>query len=345
MTFPLEHANEMTNSHILRQAFDYYEPVSLAETFALLDCYGDGARLMCGGTHLLVMMKMERETPQALINLSHLPGFRKIEIRPGDQALVIGAGASIRSLFASPLVRERYPALAEACASFGSAQIQSMGTLGGNLCNGSPAADTVPALLVLDAQLQLASVQGLRLVRLEDFLLGPGRVDLRPGEILQSVILPDCGKGSTSHFVKVSRVAADLAKASVAVSMRREGERIWDCRVAMGSVAPTARRLAQAETLLNGREYSEALLLEAGRAAAHEISPIDDIRSSAWYRRQLAAVMLYDALKETWERCCPTWTLSYPIVPVDGWEHSSTLSREVRAGEMAEITLRVNGRS
>jgi carbon-monoxide dehydrogenase medium subunit len=332
----------MTNSHLLVEDFDYHEPASLPEAFALMERYGEGARLMAGGTHLLVMMKMEREIPQAVINLAHIPGLSGIHVRPGDGALRIGACTPIRAVFANPLVRARYAALAEACASFGSTQIQSMGTIGGNICNGSPAADSVPALLAFQAELELVSTQGERCIPLADFLLGPGRVDLHPGEVLSAVVLPPTPEGASSLFIKITRVAADLAKASLAVYLERDGDRIATCRLTMGSVAPTVKRLSQAEAALNGQVYAPELLAQAGRLAAAEISPIDDTRSEAWYRRELAGVLLQDGISEAWQRCRQGWQTPYPELPSNG-HHPARPSLSLEASERKEITLTVNG--
>lgn len=292
--------NQMTNSHILVNPFEYREAATVSEAVAVLYESGDRARVLAGGTNVLVALKMEREAPDLLLNISKIPGLDAIE--PDGDGLRIGATATIRAIGTYPLVQTRYPALAEACLAFGSTQIQMMGTIGGNLCNGSPASDTVPALLALEARLLIAGPHGKRETALADFLLGPGKVDLRRGELLTAILLPPPPPGAVSLFAKVSRVAADLAKASVAIVLVRAGDRIAEARLACGSVAPTVIRLPRAEAALRGQPFTPELLAEAGRLAGEEISPIDDVRSTAWYRRRLINVMVQDALTLAWER-------------------------------------------
>jgi aerobic carbon-monoxide dehydrogenase medium subunit len=208
----------LTNSHLLVQDFDYDEPASLAEAVALLE--RPGTRAVAGGTHLLVMMKMEREAPAALVNISKIPGLVGITTNAQGE-LVIGACTTIRTLYTHPLLRAHYPALVQAAGAFGSTQIQVMGTLGGNICNGSPASDTVPALFIYEARLVLESRQGRRELPIDQFMLGPGRTALRPGELLTAVILPSPPPGapismlpSSPPFWKIWRPIVALAAAA-----------------------------------------------------------------------------------------------------------------------------------
>ncbi len=292
--------NHTTNSHILIHEFDYLEPASVEEAVALLAEHGDRTQFLAGGTNLLVWMKLEQRAPEYVINIGKLPGLD--EIVPGDDGLALGALTTIRALRDFPLVQSDYTALAEACAAFGSTQVQMMGTLGGNVCCGSPASDTVPALLALEAQLTLVGPDGERTTPLADFLVGPGRVALRRGEILTHVHLPPPSPHTGSAFLKISRVEADLAKVSVAALLVRDGDAIVDCRLAYGSVGPTVMRARQAEALLVGQPFGAELALEAGRVAAKEITPIDDARSSADYRRQVTRALTHDALMAAWQR-------------------------------------------
>ena len=149
------------------------------------------------------------------------------------------------------LVRSQLTVLAEACASFSSTQVQSMGTLGGNLGNASPAADTAPALIVLEAELELAGPDGRRRLPVAEFFRGPGRTALAAGELITAVIVPDPGPGTGSAFLKLGRVSNDIAKASAAVTVVREGGRVVDCRLAFGSVGPTPMRTRAAEKLVD----------------------------------------------------------------------------------------------
>ena len=296
--------NEMTNSHIVVQEFEYLEPTSLEEAISLLREYGDRAQVLAGGTYLLVQMKMERLAPECVIDVGRIPGLDTIV--PGEGGLRLGPRTRIRAIRNAPEVRAGYSALAEACAAFGSTQVQMMGTIGGNLCNGSPASDAVPALMALDARLVLAGPGGERVLPVEEFLVGPGQTALQDGELLVAIQLPRPQAGTGSAFIKISRVAADLAKASVAAVVVREGDRVVDCRLSFGSVGPTVLRARGAEAVLAGNPFSAELALEAGRVAAGEIAPIDDVRSTAWYRREVVKALTHDVLQAAWERAGET---------------------------------------
>jgi len=337
------HENQMTNSHILVQNFDYFEPVSLEEAIGRLKKCGIGARVVAGGTHLLVLMKMERETPTALVSLDKIPGLDAVEYLRDDDTLAIGARATIRSLYEHPLVQAVYPALASACASFGSTQIQMMGTIGGNVCNGSPASDTIPALLIYGAVLEVVGPQGARRIPIAEFYRGPGKTVLEPNEILRAIFLPRPPEGSISQFVKVSRVAADLAKASLAVLLVRDSEQIVECRAAMGSVAPIPLTLTHTQALLSGKTYTPELLAQAGRAAASEISPIDDIRSTAWYRKQIASVMFRDTFCMLWEQAASSQPRPFPSLPSNGHKTLPAVHNLI-GPERKEVEYTLNGR-
>jgi xanthine dehydrogenase iron-sulfur cluster and FAD-binding subunit A len=304
--------NEMTNSHILVQEFEYLEPTSLREAISLLSSYGGRARVLAGGTDLLVQMKMERLAPACLVSIRRVPGLDEIVLRNGE--LHIGARTSIYTIRHASQVKAGYPALAEACASFSTMQVQVMGTVGGNLSNGSPASDLAPALIAFNAQVVLSGPNGDRRLPVEAFFHAPGVTALREGELLTSILLPPPRSGTGSAFLKVSRVTADIAKVNAAVVLVREGERIADCRLVFGSVAPTPLRARKAEALLIGKKFSVELVAQAARVASEEVTPIDDVRSTAWYRRQIVGVMAHDGLNMAWERAKTTGVSEAPEV-------------------------------
>jgi aerobic carbon-monoxide dehydrogenase medium subunit len=290
-----------TNSHILVQEFEYLEPVSIAEATALLAQYGPQARIMAGGTDLLVQLKMERRNPSYVIDISKIPNLCGVSENKGVD---IGATTTIRSLFKSQLIGERYTALAEACNWFSTIQIMVMGTVGGNLCNASPAADTAPPLLCFDAELGLASQTGDRTVRIEDFFLGPGKTVLREGELLTAIHLPATPDHTGSAFLKIARVVADISKTCAAVKLVRNAQAqiVQECRIALGSVAPVPVRARAAEAALIGQPFGEELAEHAARIASEEIKPITDVRSTEEYRREVSAVIVRDALELAWTR-------------------------------------------
>jgi xanthine dehydrogenase iron-sulfur cluster and FAD-binding subunit A len=347
------HAHQMTNSHILVQEFDYHEPTSLKEAISLLSECGDRAHVLAGGTYLLVQMKMEHLLAEHVVNISAIPELGGI-VRRVD-GLDVGALNSIRALRYAPQVQTWYTALSEACAAFGSTQIQVMGTVGGNLCSGSPASDTVPALMAFDAQLVLVgpndenldSSERIRVLPIQDFLLGPGKTALQQGELLKSILLPHPQPGTGSAFVKLSRVAADLAKANAAAVLVREGNRVTDCRLALGSVAPMVLRAKRAEAAMMGQAFSAELALEAGQIASEEIAPIDDVRSTAWYRRQVVKAVVHDALQLAWQRAEEAQRQGGEGTEGRGEpsnsEYSSRVAHHVSRTTHHEIALTVNG--
>jgi carbon-monoxide dehydrogenase medium subunit len=357
----------MTNSHILVNTFDFYEPETVADAVALLVQRDGRARVMAGGTDLLVQMKIERSAPVAVVSLNRIPGLDRIEIQSrngGAPLLHIGARASIRAIEQSPLIQADYRALAEACANFSSTQVQTMGTIGGNLGNASPAADSAPSLLAFDARLVLAGPQGESRLPLAEFFVAPGKSALQIGEIITGVELPQPRPATGSAFAKVSRVTNDIAKANCAVVLvRGADDRILDCRLAFGSVAPTPMRARQAEALLSGQVWSEALADAAAEAAAVAVMPIDDVRSTAAYRREVVRVMVSDGLRLAWERTGARETGSGGAEAQGGrgteapvrWgdaeirshgdtEHPHGKVRRLGSDERRQIALEVNGR-
>jgi len=288
-----------TNTRIIVAEFDYRRPQTLADVHALLAEHDGTARLVAGGTDLIVQMKMERVSPTFLISLAEVSDLEGITSGDGCS---IGSMTSIETVSQSGPVCTKYTALAEACQAFSTVPIMIMGTIGGNLCNASPAADTAPALLVFDASLDLVTSDGGRQVPLHEFFTGPGKTLLGTGEVLKSVRLPEPGPGTGSAFLKVSRVVADISQACAAVMLVRDGKKITDCRIALGSVAPTPVRAAGAEKHLIGRNGDPDAFEKTAQIAAREISPITDVRATKDYRRHVAAIIVRDALTTAWQR-------------------------------------------
>jgi len=289
----------MVNTHIVSQEFAYHEPRSLTEAVSLLQTHGSSARVLAGGTDLLVQMKLGKVQPQHLVYISKIPELRFLTESRGIR---IGPRIVHRDLEKSPVVREKFSALFEAARSVTSVQIRNMGTLGGNLCHASPAADSAPALIALGAQIKIAGGAGARMLPLESFFIGPGKTDLKPGELLAEIQIPDPGPASGSAFLKLTRVAADLAKVNAAAFIQKEKEVCRECRITSGAVAPTPVRLKEAEAVLRGKRFDEDLCRLAGEKAAEEIQPISDIRSTAWYRREVIKVLVRDVLQQAWVR-------------------------------------------
>jgi CO/xanthine dehydrogenase FAD-binding subunit len=178
----------------------------------------------------------------------------------------------------------------------------NMGTLGGNLCTASPAADSVPPLLVLNGRVTLASREGSRILDLEDFITGPYTAAMAPDEIMTEIQIPPAKDHQGSAFLKVVRVAADISKLSCAVALQRDVQRCVACRIALGAVAPVPMRIKGAEKLLSGSQIDPDLLDEAAASVSAEIRPISDVRSTEAYRRQVAAVIFKDVFDIAWQR-------------------------------------------
>lgn len=289
-----------TNTRILIPEFDYVQPGSLEAVLVQVVRHGKDARLIAGGTDLLVQMKMEREHPACLIDVTRAPELHGISTN--DRGMIVGAATSIRTLAGAEGIRARYTALAEACNAFSTIQVMIMGTLGGNLCNASPAADTAPALLAFDATVELASRGGKRTVALEEFFVGPGKTAMLEGEVMVSVRVAGTAPHTGSAFAKFGRVAADISKVSAAVKLVRHHDRVVDCRIALGAVAPKPMRAHRAEQCLTGRRIDLKVLAEATRAIEEEVKPITDVRTTKEFRRRVAGVAVRDALAAAWQR-------------------------------------------
>jgi carbon-monoxide dehydrogenase medium subunit len=287
------------NTHILTQEFEFLQPKTIEEAISQLETHGDKAKLIAGGTDLLVRMKTETAHPEVLISIARIPALRYLI---HDKGLRIGALTPFQELEKSSLIREKYSALFEAARSVSRVQIKHMGTVGGNLCHASPAADSAPPLLALSGRVKLVAEGHERVVSLEDFFVGPGKTLLSPKELLVEVQLPDLKDGTGSAFLKVTRVAADAAKLNVAVAIEREKDVCRSCKIALGSVAPKPFRTIEAEGVLKGKRLTEDLIEKASQRASEEIQPITDIRSTVEYRRDVARVLVRDAVKAAWER-------------------------------------------
>lgn len=329
-----------TNSHILVHRFGYLRPATLADAIYALGQHGENASVLAGGTNLIVDMKLDRASPEVVVDLGGLPELAGITEEAGT--IRIGAMTPIRKLATSTLLWEKATALAEAAAAFGSTQIAMRGTIGGNVCNGSPASDTVPALLALEAEAVLVGPDGERVVAVGDLLDAPGKTRVRTGEILTGFRFQAAGEATGSAFLKLSRVRADLSKVSVAVRLVREGEAIRTARIELGSVGPTVVRARKTESALCGKAFNDDVVLAAAKLVADEIRPIDDIRSTADYRRKAAVALVFDAVMQAWTRFDSE--LHRPRAVTASATSTTAESWQVEAGETVEITLNVNGK-
>jgi len=285
--------------------FEYIRARTLEEALQVLADYGPEARVLAGGTDLLPEMRSGKLAPRYLIDISRLAelqGIRATE-EEGEEGLIIGALTTVREVETSPLLVGGYRVLAQAAGTLGSVQVRNRATIGGNLCHAAPSADTAPALLVLDAQAEIAGPEGRERIPLEQFFLGPGQTILGPGQLLVNLYLPRPAAGTAGVYIKHSlRRAMDLAFVGVAALLSVSDGHLQKVRIALGAVAPTPMRARRAEEVLLARgDLSPATIAEAARVAAEEARPIDDIRSTAWYRRRMVEVETRRALAQAAE--------------------------------------------
>jgi carbon-monoxide dehydrogenase medium subunit len=277
-------------------AFDHFTPTSLPETLALLGRLDGQARVVAGGTDLLLKMKAGLVSPAAVVNIKRLPELKGISY---DEigGLRLGALTTLRELTRSPIIQAHYPSLAQAAGLMASEQIRNFATVGGNLCNASPSADLAPPLIALDATVCLAGREGERRLPLEAMFLGPGRSALEAGELLKEIHVPPPA-GQTVYLKQAPRAYMDIAVVGVAVKIEQADGRCEQARIALGAVAPVPLRAFRAETELVGRPLTAERIQRAAAIAAEECSPIDDVRSSAWYRRRAVEVLTRRALQQ-----------------------------------------------
>lgn len=273
--------------------YDYYKPRSLDEALELQQRI-PGALFIAGGTDMIVKIRDGEVHPPALISLRSIPEL--IGVTDGDVTR-IGAMTTISELIEHPLLHQRYPVLVEAAGRLGGPQIRNVATIGGNLCNCSPCADTATPLLVLDARVRISGKGGSREIPIDEFFKGPGESCLASGEILTDILLDPPRKDARATFLKKGRVKMDLAVASVAVLLEMDGNQCSRARLAAGSVAPVPLRLHEVEALLKGSAVSEEILDRAQKIAAETVSPITDIRATEAYRRQIVGVYVRRAIE------------------------------------------------
>lgn len=287
------------NTRILRQQFEYLEPETIQEAAQLLDQYGSEARILAGGTDLLVQLKTETVSASHLINIRKITGLNYI--KEADW-LRIGAATRLCEVLQFCLDRGKYAALYEALQTLGKVQVRNMGTIGGNLCNASPSADTAPPLLVFDSRVKLLNVEGERILGLEAFFKGVNITTMAPNEIMTEIEIPPLKNSMGSAFMKTGRVGVDISKISCAVAVERHGGLCARCRIAMGAVAPVPMRMNDSEEILVDKKVDASLIEEIGQKVAEEIEPITDVRSTAGYRRQIAASLFKDVFWKAWDR-------------------------------------------
>lgn len=271
---------------------------SVEEALSLLSEYGGKAKFVSGGTDFLMQLKRGEAAPECLIRLGEI---RELDFIKYDEikGLRIGALTTIVNVANSSLIQSKFSILAQAAAMLGTPAIRNQATLGGNLCNAAPSADTAPPLLVLGAMAKALGTEGENIVPLENFFIGPGQTILGQDHLLTEIQIPNLLPHSGGAYLKQKRrQGADLAVVGVAALVVMEREVLKDVKIALGAVAPTPIRAKKAEDVLRGKKVDHTLLEKSGQAASGEADPIDDIRGSANYRRELLAVLTKRAMTQ-----------------------------------------------
>ncbi len=305
---------------------DYLRPQTLEEALSLLNQYGKKAKLIAGGTDVIVLIKQKAMMPEVLISLRGIPGLDQIRY---DGALKIGAMVTHRGIEKSEVIRKEFSALADAADVLGSIQIRNVATIGGNICTAAPSADTATPLLVLGTQVRIKSLSEEKMVPIEGFFSGPGETVLRKGEMVIEFVVPKPLPNTGSAYWKLQRrLALDLPILGVSVllsldkgtvscsdmlcttspissilhTMEKDELTCNEIRIALGVAAPTPMRALKAENLMRGKKITDELLEEVANAASAEAQPRDSIRGEAWYRKDLIRVLVKRMAMKSIER-------------------------------------------
>lgn len=274
------------------RTFEYFKPTSLQEALDLLEKYNGKAKVIAGGTDAMIQWKKRLLSPECFISLRNIPELNYIE---HNGSLGIGSATPHRKLELSPIIQEHFPVLTDAVTNLGSVQVRCSATIGGNICNAAPSADTAPPLLVLDTEVHIAGPKGKRTVPLAEFFGGPKRTVLESSEIVTHFLIPKLlPRTGAAYWKHTRRKAMDLPILGVACLLSFE-EDMTTCAkacIGLGVAAPTPIRAPKAEEFLVGKPVNEDTLTEAGTIAADEASPRNTIRGSQWYRTDMIRVLV-----------------------------------------------------
>ena len=286
------------------QSFDYVAPTSVDEVLSLLASKNGDAKILCGGTDLLVQLREGRRKASLVIDVKIIPELTQITFDP-QTGLRIGAAAACHEICSDPNVSQLYPGLVDGIQLIGGVQIQSRASVGGNLCNASPAADAIPALIVHEAVCNIIGPSGFRALPVEEFCLAPGRNALQAGEILSSVSVPtpkDKFGAAYLRFIPRNEMDIAVVGAGVSVVLDEDGKGFVSARIALGAVAPTPLFASVAGAFLAGKPVTRENIKEAARMAQSIARPITDLRGTAEHRKHLCAVLVERAFNIAIER-------------------------------------------
>ena len=278
--------------------FDYLAPTTIDEAVAALVKGGKDARVMAGGTDLMVKIRHRALFPKQIISLKRIDGLDAITFDE-KSGLTIGATALLADIASNPMILEHYPTVAAAAESTANVQVRNMGTVVGNLCNASPSADNAPTLIALNAMVNIAGPSGTRSMALDEFFRGPGMTALEDGELVTSVFVPTPPAGTGTAYISVSqRGQLDCSAIGLGAKVTLDGDRCTDARIVVGACAPVPLRTKDAEKMLIGQELTDDVIRNAAQKASEETSPIDDVRATAAYRYKVTTVITIRALTD-----------------------------------------------
>ncbi len=280
--------------------FDFLAPKTLNAALHAIQAGGRNYKVLAGGTNLIADLRDGKVSPRLVVDLSGISTLKYIKEEKGT--IKIGALATITDLLNSPVIKKRAPVLWQAAYNFAGPTVRNRATMGGNLVDASPAADSAIPLLALRAQVKLQSFKGQRTVGLDEFFTGYRKTVLKPGEILTEVRFPVPGRGARQGYCKLGRRSAmAISVASAAMVIGMKGQACAEACIALGAVAPVPLRAKKAEAFLEGKAVDEALAGKCGELAAADAQPIDDLRAPAEYRRRMCEVLVRRILCQTLE--------------------------------------------
>jgi len=277
-------------------------PTSVAQAVSMLKRHGEKARPLVGGTDLLIQLRAGVRRPEFIVDLKHIKELRQIKF-DAKKGVRLGGAVPCIEVYESELMRKHYPGLTEAAHLIGSLQIQNRASVGGNLCNGSPAADTTPALIALGAKARIAGGKTVREVPVEEIVTSPGRTVLKPNEILVEFAIPAPKAHSSDSYLRfIPRNEMDIAVVGVGTSITLDGDVVKAARIALGAVGPTPIFAKKAGDSLIGKTLDNAAIEEAARLAIEAATPIDDMRGTAEFRKHVTGVLTRRTIQIAAER-------------------------------------------
>ncbi len=283
---------------------DYERPTSLKSALSILSEKGDVTKVLAGGTDMLVKLRVRREQPDILMDSKEIPELNELSFDP-SKGLTIGAAVPLYKLYDDKDVKKYYPALVDSTTIIGGIPIQGRATVGGNLCNAAPSADTIPTLIVLGATAIIHSSESTREVSVSEFCTGPGSNILKSNEILVSINIPAPKQNSGAHYMRfIPRNEMDIAVVGIGtyVQLNSSGDKFEQVNVSLASVAPTPIYVKEISEFLSGKEVNDENIEKAGQLAKEASSPISDMRGTAEYRQHLCAVLTKRSINKSIER-------------------------------------------